>query len=766
MSLFRSSLTWLRLTMRWSNSAQTWHERVADGFLAGGLLLLIALTWFFSWPWWLVGLGAGSLLFSALPGRAGLLAVFLFLAVAALAIALGFKVWPLAACAACLLPSVVLNRTGWLKVFGPVLYFDMVRTARQNRFLLFRFLYSLLLLALLINTAFFLRPGQFLPRNVFQAAEVAQNYFELFMVAQFLTVVLLTPAYVAAAVADEKDRKTLEFMLATDLLNREIVLSKLGSRLANLFLIVLTGLPILSILQFSGGIDPNLVVAGFVLTIMTIAGLGGVSILCSVICKRPRDAIGLAYLGIIVYYGLSLALMVAMATVAGLSTTAVWFGQDPLVAHDLVDLYNKGSLITVIRDVKIAGAAGTLGTDLPPLVRDYAIFHGALFLACTSLAVARVRRVALAHMDGQPASARAAGGMFARPQVGDNPMLWKELHCEGGPRMNWIALLIFSILVAGTLIPAVRIISDHWEQFDEPPTYRNELVIRMNVWGRVCNVVVGCLTLLSVAVRASTSITRERDKQTMDALLTSPLDSSTILHAKWLGSILSVRLGVVWLGAIWAVGVVTGGLHWVAVGAVATAWLVFAAFVATLGMWFSVVCKTSMRATVLTILSTIGLGVGHWLIWLCCGYALFANPGMGRTGEHVAKLHLGLTPPFVMGFAHMSTHELEDYGMRHSHREFTEMAGYSMLGLLLWMVATAVLYGAASVRFRKVTNRTDRMELDGALAQLSPAGRPPWWGPPIAPWAPPSGAVTLEEVEDNTTEPLDHDADTGRYRPR
>ena len=33
---------------------------------------------------------------------------------------------------------------------------------------------------------------------------------------------MLTPAYVAGAISEEKDRKTLEFLLATDLRNREI----------------------------------------------------------------------------------------------------------------------------------------------------------------------------------------------------------------------------------------------------------------------------------------------------------------------------------------------------------------------------------------------------------------------------------------------------------------------------------------------------------------------------------------------------------------
>ena len=82
---------------------------------------------------------------------------------------------------------------------------------------------------------------------------LAESFFGSFMFIQLLAVSILTPAYVASSIADEKERKTLEFMLATDLRNREIVLSKLFSRLANLTLFILTGLPILSILQFLGG---------------------------------------------------------------------------------------------------------------------------------------------------------------------------------------------------------------------------------------------------------------------------------------------------------------------------------------------------------------------------------------------------------------------------------------------------------------------------------------------------------------------------------
>ena len=62
---------------------------------------------------------------------------------------------------------------------------------------------------------------------------------------------------------------------------------------------------------------------------------------------------------------------------------------------------------------------------------------------------------------------------------------------------------------------------------------------------------VACLMLLSVAVRAAGSVSGERDRQTLDSLLTSPLEVTEILWGKWVGAILSPRWIWCWLGLIW-----------------------------------------------------------------------------------------------------------------------------------------------------------------------------------------------------------------------
>src|SRR5262249_12465655 len=136
----------------------------------------------------------------------------------------------------------------------------------------------------------------------------------------------------------------------------------------------------------------------------------------------------------------------------------------------------------------------------------------------------------------------------------------------------------------------------------------------VNLWARSLGALIACLMLVGVAVRAATAISGERDRQTLDSLLTTPLTSSAILFAKWLGSLASIRWGWLWLGLIWGLWAILGNLHPLAVPVMLAAWFVYAGFLALLGLWFSLISSTSVRATAGTLFSTLALGAGLSLL--------------------------------------------------------------------------------------------------------------------------------------------------------
>src|SRR5206468_714418 len=101
-------------------------------------------------------------------------------------------------------------------------------TARRSRYFIVRYMCLLTLVGLLFFVQWVNGFGNSknYEATTSEAQTMTQIYFFVFVIVQSLFVLSLTPAYVAGSIADEKERKTLEFILATDLQNREIVFGK------------------------------------------------------------------------------------------------------------------------------------------------------------------------------------------------------------------------------------------------------------------------------------------------------------------------------------------------------------------------------------------------------------------------------------------------------------------------------------------------------------------------------------------------------------
>ncbi len=631
---------------------------------------------------------------------------------------------------------VGLRLAGFFHLFGPVLFYDLVRTARRRRNIAVRCLYAGALLLLLCWVYFIwvvdTPDGRIAPNRL---SDFASSFFYMFMGVQFVVVVLLTPAYTAGAIAEEKERRTLEFVLATDLDNREIVLSKLASRLVNITFLILTGLPVLSALQFLGGVDPNLTVAGFAVTGLTMASLGGLGIFNSVQCRRPRDAIALTYVGAATYLILSgfAKVLLAVSGVGGYSVLPFW--TSPTV-QDLADWLAVGNILTALNDLaRTVASGGRLDTVLPEVLGTYAIFHGVLAVALPLWATFRLRAIFLKETYGAPKKLPLPARVVGRPRVGRYPMLWKELFAEQNLRLNWAGRIAVGLLVLGSFVPAGFIL---WMFFDRvlnlgywPGVMADPwrmLGDAMNAWVRFAFPLAGILLLLAIAVRAAGSISGERDKRTFDELLTTPLSSSSILFSKWLGSILCVRWAWLWMAAVVLLGLLTGGISPMAVPFLVVAWCVYAAVFALIGMWFSMNCRTTLLATLWTLLAVLGVSVGHWLVTILCVYmpvAVLSNHsrGMNDMLEWLAHLQAGQTPPWVLGLLAFRLKEFEG-GRGWEVEWMTKQLLCCLLGVISWAVAGGAFYLMAELRFRALTNREAVRRPDrGGFARRPP--RPP-----------------------------------------
>jgi ABC-type transport system involved in multi-copper enzyme maturation permease subunit len=639
----------------------------------------------------------------------------------------GFGPMHLATAAGLVLTLAYLARRGWVRLFGPVLFYEGLRAARRTRFFVLRWLYAvgLLLLLLWVHWIWGMenRHADLAVEQAYkQQAKLAEEFFYAFAIVQFAVVVLLTPAYVAGAVAEEKERRTLEFLLATDLRGREIVFGKLLARLGNLALFVMTGLPVLSLMQFFGGIDPGLLLASFVVTALTAGSLAGLGILLSVQRRRARDAIILTYLAALGYVAIaSLCLAIpplwaeyhreTMRTVVAANRAAIQPAAAPYYQEleSTVKWLNAGNpFYGLWHIVDAINTGGSVANVLQDVIERYALFHGLFTAGCVALAVVRIRPVALAQAGGLPRQKKRRFQLlrFRRPPVGRLPMLWKEVRVEGGLRFGWLGRILVGLVVGVSFVPFVIIVYLlFFDPYLSSINYHrawDELGKEVNTWLRAVNAIVSSLMLLGVAVRAAGAFGSERDRDTLVSLMTTTLTTTEIFWAKLAGSLLSVRMFLVWLAVVWAIGLLTGAVGILAVPLQVVLWLIPATFMAALGMYCSAVGTTTLRATTWTIVGTLVALGGHWVcLGMCCYAPLTAAATHGDRGlEWLLDLELGLTPPYLFGW--LPYRDIADLRVGDGKASALYAAAQ-----VVWIVAAAVIGHLAHEKFRQLTNRQE-----------------------------------------------------------
>jgi ABC-type transport system involved in multi-copper enzyme maturation permease subunit len=496
---------------------------------------------------------------------------------------------------------LVITRRSWSAAFGPVLFYDLLRVSRQGRAYVLRGAYALALLIVL----FFVYSGQFGSTNPFgtlhlsieELARFADSFFTGFLAVQLGAVLLLTPVYAGTAIAEESERKTLDDLLATHLLDGEIVLGKLLSRLLTLFLLLVGGLPVLSLLQLLGGVDPNLVLAGFVATLATVVSLGSLGVYNSVRLRQVRGAVIATYIQVGVY-------LVVSGLVGSCCLAGVGYGPSALNPARWLSAGNPFVAYLVV-------ANGTAPTDLFGIVRDYVLcqaFWTLLFvgLAMRNLRIrpARAERFRLQEPEGL---VLVPGGRRPRklPRVSDDPIFWKEFHAA---TWSWLpSWLVPWFILCGTLLIFCGMVT--FIQILMQSVLDERSSNYLTHWVMVFSVPIICIGYLAVAVRSAITLSGERERGTLDSLLTTSLENRTILGSKWWGNLLSLR--VVWLtvAAVWSLGLFTGGVHPLSLAILLLAGFIYADFVARLGMWFSLKCRTMLRATVWTLVTLFALSV-------------------------------------------------------------------------------------------------------------------------------------------------------------
>ena len=495
---------------------------------------------------------------------------------------------------------------------GPVLRQELLLAGRRGPARVIRLLYAGWLLVLLLACfggfqmerfarSLFTRDHR--PFDLIELAAFTRSFLGLLLGQHFVVLALATPALAAGAITDEKARGTLQYLLTAALRPGEVVLGKLLGRCWQVLLLALPALPLIAFLAAFAGLDPGGLAALALASVLFVFALAAAALLASVWARQTRDAVlGLLAAGVL----------------------------GALAVRGLEGLLSRGAALAwlpeLLRGLDPLRLASSSWLQAEPAERWRRLAPslaawGGLGGACLALAAWRLRPAYFRQLEAT--GRKKLRWQPRRPPPGDDPVRWKERHVEGIAPLavlcrlpRWAGVLL--VLLA-TVVSSAGILLDRLP-YGVTPAAALDMTLGLDLAGLAevganlypsraaftWQAVVVLLTAsLVVGIRCSGAITGERERQTWEALLLTPLPTRQLVRSKFWGVLGAGRPYLLaYAGPALALSAV-GGLESFVVVAVALALTALALFYAgAAGLWCSARSRTSWRSLLGTLAFT------------------------------------------------------------------------------------------------------------------------------------------------------------------
>jgi ABC-type transport system involved in multi-copper enzyme maturation permease subunit len=178
-------------------------------------------------------------------------------------------------------------------VENPVLQRELLVNLRMPRAFILLFAY-VLLLGGVVYLAWPQKTGE-TKIDMSKPAE-ARRLVDLFFLGQFTLASLMAPSFAAGAITGEKERKTYEMLLASPLKPGAIVTGKLLASLCHLAILIFSSLPIVMLCLPLGGVSIYEVAAAYLALLFVVTLFGMVSIAASSFFRRTAASLVVSYL--------------------------------------------------------------------------------------------------------------------------------------------------------------------------------------------------------------------------------------------------------------------------------------------------------------------------------------------------------------------------------------------------------------------------------------------------------------------------------------
>lgn len=462
-------------------------------------------------------------------------------------------------------------------------------------------------------------------------AELAKSSSRLFMIISVVQLGLMSfiaPIFTAGAITQERDGATFDILLTTPMTNAQIVLGSLLGRLFFVLALLVAGLPLFGIAMIYGGITSGEVFLSGALAACTGLVTGAVAITISMLRLGTRRILIVYFLAIAVYLLTVFALGWNSATALAEAPPSPSFAG---VRMSWLAPFHPFLALFVV--------TGQTPAPAPSLVAHYGApwswllaypqygFMVITTIGSTALILLSLLFVRRGQRDtGAPTWTKVLGllnrgGERLRTprKVWSNPIAWREAATAGSAAGN--TLMRWAFMAGGLLLGLILLIMYHQGGIASTAGGQRD-PLDMREWLIVTTWIEFVIILVVVVNTAAGALTREKESQTMEILMTTPLTSFYIISGMLQGLVrftlplICVPAGTL---ALFAIGDLLAGtpaatIHLEAILIAPILMTAYVALAAVIGLHASLIARTTIQAA---MLSTAIVLAGTGLLWAC-----------------------------------------------------------------------------------------------------------------------------------------------------
>jgi ABC-type transport system involved in multi-copper enzyme maturation permease subunit len=380
---------------------------------------------------------------------------------------------------------------------GPLFSREALTAPRQLRHYLLRSGYVAALFVLMY-TAGQVTFGWQPVRTIGATARFGEFVFQVFSVVQLSLVIAYSLLAAAGNVAQEKDRRTLVLLLMTDLRDRELVLGKLLASLLPVFTIIATSIPVFCMVHVLGGVTLEQILWVQAVCALSALSAGSWGVLVAYWREKTFQTLAFSALGAVLFLGA----VEAIATLA----------DAPIVAA-----LNPYRTLGLILNPMSLGSSALLSAVLTSLLA--LAVKAALLVTICVLRVRKWNPSRSVYFQTDEGDAESATRSRTRT-VWDSPLIWREIRTLAYGRKVIVIKLAYLLIAAA----AVALVAGS--------TSSGAAVLGMISVRGFAFVALALLALMLVNAQAVTSITSERDGQTLELLLVTDVTAKEFVFSK------------------------------------------------------------------------------------------------------------------------------------------------------------------------------------------------------------------------------------------